>query len=57
MNQYGMVTFGKLEYAVCRHAENCRVGFYRVVYLADFNWHLLGVDAVVDDFGNLVKVS
>lgn len=35
----------------------CRPGLYRVVFCIDDAWGSENADAVVDDFGNLVKVK
>lgn len=41
-----------------RHDDTCRPGLWRVVICGVSDWTMDIVhDAVVDDFGNLVKVS
>ena len=41
---------------VYRHNESCKPGMYRVVPTAESQWRMPHLNAVCDDFGNLVVV-
>lgn len=53
-------TASRVDVFVCRHDHFGRRGYYRVIFSLEASEWIGGavcIDAVVDDFGNLVRVA